>query len=76
MIFSMVFALGLRGVLCYLTGRIESLMELVVNTQLNFGYECYPHSSSPSRSVEKAVEGADGIRRVTLSNEIVHGSGK
>ena len=39
------------GVLCYLTGRIASLVEPVVNTLLNFGHKRYSRTSSSSISV-------------------------
>ena len=38
-------------VLCYLTGRIASLVELVVNTLLNFGHNRYMGISALSRCV-------------------------
>ena len=60
---------GISG--CYSASTLQC-----VNTQLNFGYECYSRSSAPSRSVEKAKEGADGIHRVMLSSEIAYGGGK
>ena len=43
-------------VLCYLTGRIASLVEPVVNTLLNFGHKRYMGISSLSRCVGKVAQ--------------------
>ena len=39
------------GVLFHLTKRIASLVEMVVNTLLNFGHKRYSRTSASSRSV-------------------------
>ena len=43
-------------VICYLTGRIASLVEPVVNTLLNFGHKRYSRTSASSRSVGTVVQ--------------------
>ena len=54
----MVLALVLRGFLCYLTGRIASLMEPVVNTQLNFGHGFSSRALAASRSGKYTAKGS------------------